>query len=85
MIRLYTMEECPYCKELKDLCTKEGIKFEEVNIHSDKDKEEVDKVFELTKVDSVPIAKVGNQLIAPDVSFTSIEEAFDIIKTLLKA
>ena len=85
MIRIYTMDECPYCKELKDLCTKEGIKFDEIDIHSEENKVEVDKVFELTKVDSVPIAKVGNQLLAPDVSFTSIEEAFDIIKELLEA
>jgi len=83
MVRVYTMENCPYCNELKGLLEKEGIEFEDVDINLDENKEEVDKVFKVTKVDSVPIAKVGNQLIAPDVSFTSIEEAFDIIKSLL--
>jgi glutaredoxin len=84
MVRVYTMENCPYCNELKGLLENEGIEFEDVDINLDENKEEADKVFKVTNVDSVPIAKVGNQLIAPDVSFTSIEEAFDIIKSLLK-
>ena len=84
MIRIYTMENCPYCKELKDLYDKEGIEYENVDINLDENKEECAKVFKVTNVDSVPIVKVGNQLLAPDVSFTSIEEAFDITKMLLK-
>lgn len=77
------MENCPYCKELKDLYDKEGIEYENVDIHLEENKEEAEKVFKVTKVDSVPIVKVGNQLLAPDVSFTSILEAFDITKHLL--
>jgi glutaredoxin 3 len=83
-VRLYTTSSCPYCKELKDLYDKEGIEYENVDINLDENKEECAKVFKVTNVDSVPIVKVGNQLLAPDVSFTSIEEAFDITKMLLK-
>lgn len=78
------MENCPYCKQLKDLYDKDGIEYENVDIRLEKNKEEADKVFKFTKVDSVPIVKIGNQLLAPDVSFTSIEEAFDITKMLIK-
>ena len=84
MIRVYTMENCPYCKELKDLYDKEGIEYENVDINLEDNEEESNKVFKVTGVDSVPIVKVGNQLLAPDVSFTSIEEAFEITKMLLK-
>lgn len=84
MIRVYTMENCPYCKELKDLYDKEGIEYEIVDINLEENEEESNKVFKVTGVDSVPIVKVGNQLLAPDVSFTSIEEAFEITKMLLK-
>lgn len=77
------MKNCPYCKELKELFDKDGIEYENVDIHLDENKEESEKVFKVTKVDSVPIVKVGNQLVAPDVSFTSIEEAFEIVKSLL--
>ena len=83
MIRVYTMENCPYCKELKDLYDKEGIEYENVDINLEENKEESDKVFKVTRVDSVPIVKVGNQLLAPDVSFTTIEDAFEITKMLL--
>lgn len=78
------MENCPYCKELKDLYDKEGIEYEIVDINLEENEEESNKVFKVTGVDSVPIVKVGNQLLAPDVSFTSIEEAFEITKMLLK-
>ena len=84
MIRVYTMENCPYCKELKELYDKEGIEYENVDINLKENEEESNKVFKVTRVDSVPIVKVGNQLLAPDVSFTSIEEAFEITKMLLK-
>ena len=78
------MENCPYCKELKELYDKEGIEYENVDINLQENEEESNKVFKVTGVDSVPIVKVGNQLLAPDVSFTSIEEAFEITKMLLK-
>jgi len=84
MVKVYTMENCPYCNELKGLLEKEGIEFENVDINLEENKEEVALVFKVSGVDSVPIASVGNQLVAPDVSFTSIVEAFDIIKNLLK-
>ena len=77
------MENCPYCKELKELYDKEGIKYENVDINLEENKEEIDKVFKVTNVESVPIVLVGKQLLAPDVSFTSILEAFDITKHLL--
>lgn len=83
MIKIYTMKNCPYCKDLKDMLNKDNINFEEVDIELDENKDEIEKVFEVSGVESVPIARVHNQLVAPDVSFSSIEEAFDIIKTIM--
>jgi len=77
------MENCPYCKQLKDLLTGEGIEFEDVDINKPENKEESDMVFKITKVDSVPIVRVDKQLLAPDVSFTSIEEAFELTKQFM--
>lgn len=79
------MENCPYCKELKDLLDAEGLNYEEVDIHKEENKEESDTVFKVTKVDSVPIVRVGNQLLAPEVSFFSIQEAFDLTKKFYEA
>ena len=80
MIRIYSMEDCPYCTELKEMLDSEGLEYTDIDINDKDNKEEADKVFEVTKCDSVPIARVGNQLLAPDISFTSIEEAFELIK-----
>ena len=77
------MENCPYCKQLKDLLTGEGIEFEDVDINKPENKEESDMIFKVTKVDSVPIVRVGKHLFAPDVSFTSIEEAFELTKKFM--
>ena len=84
MVRVYTQKNCPFCTEIKDLLVKEGIEFKEVDINSNENHEEVDKVFELTEADSVPILRVGNKLLAPDVSFGSINEAFTLTKQFLK-
>ena len=83
MIRVYSMEDCPYCNEIKKMLVKEGIKFVDVDINKKENIEEADKVFAITKCDSVPIIKVGNQLLAPDISFTSINEAFTLTKRFL--
>lgn len=80
MIRIYSMKNCPYCTELKGLLDKEGLEYTDVDINLLENKEEADKVFEVTKSDSVPIARVGNQLLAPDISFSSIDDAFFLIK-----
>jgi len=83
MIEVYSMQNCPYCEELKGLLKGEDIEFTEVDINDPANKEESDMVFKITKVDSVPIVKVGKQLLAPDVSFTSIKDAFDLTKRFM--
>ena len=83
IVKVYTMENCPYCKELKGLLEQEGIQFEEVDINLEENQEESDKVFEITECDSVPIVRVGNKLLAPDVSFSTISEAFSLTKNFI--
>lgn len=78
------MQNCPYCKELKDLLDGEALPYEEVDINAPENKEECDKIFEVSKCDSVPIIRVGNQILAPDISFYSIKEAFDMTKKFYK-
>ena len=77
------MNNCPYCEELKGLLNNEEIVFTDVDINLPENKEESDMVFKITKVDSVPIVKVGTQLLAPDISFTSIEECFELTKRFM--
>lgn len=78
------MKNCPYCKELKDLLDGEQLPYEEVDINDPEKKEEAEKVFEVSKCESVPIVRVGNQLLAPEISFYSIQEAFEMTKKFYK-
>lgn len=80
ILKVYTMENCPYCKELKGLLDKEKLDYIEVDINDEKNKEESDTVFKVSKCESVPIVRVGNQLLAPDISFFTIKEAFNLTK-----
>lgn len=83
MVKIYSIPECPYCTELKDILTKEGIEFEDVNVNLPENEAEYNKLHEITKSDDVPIVKVGKQLLVPNVSFRSIREAsYLVIKFL---
>jgi len=85
MVKLYTTESCPYCKELKEMYDKEGIKYEEVDINLDENEEEYDEVAKVGQSDSVPLVRVNNQILAAEISFKSINEAFELTKRFLKA
>jgi len=83
MIRLYTIPNCPYCTELKDLLIKEAIEFTEVNVNLPENQDEYNKLHEITKSDDVPIIKVGKQLLVPNISFKSIKEGFELAKKFI--
>ena len=75
MVRIYSIPECPYCTELKEILTKEGVEFTDVNVNLPENEAEYNKLHEITKSDEVPIVRVGKQLLVPNVSFRSIREA----------
>ena len=75
MIKIYSIPDCPYCTDLKNILTEEGIEFIDVDVNLDENQEEYNQIHEITKSDEVPIVKVGKQLLVPNVSFSSIREA----------
>lgn len=82
-VRLYGFDGCPYCQELKQLLTTNNVYFDYIDIENEKYKEEVEKIMEIGKTDSVPIVLVNKVILSPEVSFNSIEEAFKLIKKFL--
>jgi len=82
-VRIYSIPECPYCTELKEILTKEGIEFTDVNVNLPENEKEYDQIYEVTKSEEVPIVLVGKQLLIPNVSFQSIREAADLTKKFL--
>lgn len=83
MVRIYSIEDCPYCAELKEILINEGVKFIDIDVNKPEHQDEYNKLFEITKCDQVPQVKVGQQLLVPDVSFRSIREAADLTKKFL--
>ena len=83
MVKVYSIPQCPYCNDLKEKLTEDNIEFTDVNVLLVENKEEYDEILEKTKSDEVPIVRVGNQLLVPNVSFHSITEAYDLTKKFL--
>lgn len=83
MVKVYGFSACPYCKELKEILTKDGIQFIDVDIEQPENQEEFNKIMEIAKADEVPIVIVGNQILVPNVSFQSIKEAAELTKKFL--
>jgi len=82
-IRLYGFNACPYCQEIKKLYEENNIEFTYVDIEIEENKPEVDKIMKIGKTDSVPVILVNKTILAPDVSFKSIKEAFELTKKFL--
>jgi glutaredoxin len=83
MVTIYSIPQCPYCSELKEKLTENNIEFKDVNVFLEENKTEYDAIVEKTQSDEVPIVRVGNQLLVPNVSFHSITEAYDLTKKFL--
>ncbi len=82
-VKIYTIKECKYCFELKELLTKEGIEFDDVDVNLPENESEYQTLCKITKSDDVPIVKVGTRLLVPNVSFQSIQEAAELTKKFL--
>ena len=83
MVRIYSIQECPYCTELKEILSAEGIDFTDVNVNLPENEEEYNKIHEITQSEEVPIVRVNNQLLVPNISFQSIREAVELTKRFL--
>lgn len=83
MVTIYGFKDCPYCTELKEILTNEGVSFRDVDISLPENEEEFNKIVEVSKAEEVPVVKIGNQLLIPNVSFQSIKEAAELTKKFL--
>lgn len=83
-ITIISAPHCPYCTELKDKLKKLDLEFNDVDITLEENKVESEKLFEFTKSESIPIAIVGKNILIPNSSFKTIEEASILIQNLYK-
>jgi len=85
MVKLYGFDDCPYCQELKGLFDTNGIEYMYVDVMAEENEKETEKVFKITKQESVPVVLVNKTLLAPDSSFRSIAEAYELTLKFLNA
>lgn len=78
MIRLYGFDECPYCQELKGMYDKHGMEYVYVDVSLDENENESERIFKIVKDDSVPIILVNKTILAPESSFKTINEAYEL-------
>lgn len=83
MIEIYTVNECPYCNELKTLLDGENIKYKEFNINLKENEKRFESLNNIAKSDSVPIVLVNKRILVPEKSFQTIQEAFNLIKKFI--
>ena len=83
MIRIYSVEHCPFCNELKGMLINDGIDFIDIDVNKPENEAEFNKLYQLTKCDDVPMVGINNQIFVPNVSFRSIKELFGLIKRFL--
>lgn len=76
------MPGCGYCDKLKLLLDDASIDYIDWNINEELHNDRFKKIVNLTHEDSVPTVLVGTQILAPNKSFKTIDEAFEIIKKL---
>lgn len=83
MIKVYTMEGCPYCDELKKKLTEMKVEYTEVNTDLPENEAEYEYIAEIADSSMVPLVVVGKNLLVPEKSFNTIEEAASITKKLM--
>lgn len=83
MVRLYTIEKCPFCIELKEIFKKENIEFIEIDVNKEENEDEFNRLHEISKSNDVPQVVVKTQILVPNVSFSSIKECADLTKKFL--
>jgi glutaredoxin len=83
MVTIYTMQNCPYCADLKELLTTENIEFNNIDIFDKEHEKEVSDIMEVSKAQEVPIIRIEKQLFIPNVSFKSITEAVELTKKFI--
>jgi len=83
IVKVYGVDGCPYCTELKELLNKEKIEFTDVDVNLPENQTEYNQIYKITNSDDVPIVRVNKRLLVPNVSYQTIQDAVDLTKKFL--
>jgi len=82
MIKVYTSNNCPYCKDLQEKLSKLNLEFTNINIDDDSNREHVIKLFDFVGEPVIPIIIFDKHVLVPNRSFQTIDQAIVLIQSL---
>ena len=82
-ITIYTNENCPYCKTIKDKLKESSIKFIEKDIV--KSKEKWEEIYNLTGMPTTPTIEIDGEFLIPGRDFQQPEHLVEILPNFKKS
>ena len=83
-LKVYTSKQCKYCTKLKNGLDDIGLKYIDIDVDNPENDNEVKKIYSLANEAVIPIITVQPNVLVPNRSFNTIDEALDLIKFLTK-
>ncbi len=77
------MKGCSYCDTLKELLDEKEIQYTDVDVNSPKGKKEFELVGKIVSTEYVPVIIVNKNILIPETSFRTMEQAANIINDLI--
>tara|TARA_R110000796_G_scaffold40062_1_gene99380 strand:- start:8533 stop:8784 length:252 start_codon:yes stop_codon:yes gene_type:complete len=82
-MKIYTQTNCSHCDKLKNKLQELKIPFIDIDINDEINKDECEGLFKLTGEPVVPIIVKPPHVLAPNRSFTTIDQAVVLIQSLI--
>jgi glutaredoxin len=60
-----------------------NIEYDKIDVNTKEGEEFFVKIYKITKSEDIPIIIVGKQILVPNISFKTIDNAIEIIKKLI--
>jgi glutaredoxin len=84
MIKIYSDENCPHCKRLKDKLDVLDIKYVDIDVDNEDNAEDVNTIFGIAEEHVIPIIIIQQNILIPRKSFNTIDEAVKLIQSLIE-
>ena len=78
MIKVYTNETCPYCKQVKEELTKNNVEF--TNMNTVEHKDQWQEIVNLTGIPTVPTIEYNNEYFVPNRDFGTPQQLVIMLK-----
>jgi glutaredoxin len=82
-MKIFSIDNCKHCDKLKGLLDADGIEYTDINVSRGEAQQEFYPFTKLTGNNNVPVVVIGKQVLAPNHSFKTIDECYEIILSFI--